>query len=177
MSFDFEDILASAFGRMLVIALFLTSGVWVGSLVGAIAIMAGERRLELEVFLSAPLLLINVWLVLNVAFLAGVLIWIFVADGLGYLSWGVLIGVQSFFVMLGFNFGFRLPPLLECAIAWAVWLTLLAMLETGVWLTCQWRRNVWAREIAALSAENAMILAQQEMMAEAAESPEDADLR
>jgi len=178
MQLDFEDVLASSIGRVMVIFLFFLSGIWLGSLVGGFALMVGARSLpDPEDVFMTPLLLVNVWIVLNVAFLAGMLIWIFVGDGLGCLAWGVLVGVESLFVMLGFTFGFGSPASVDTAIAWAVWLVVLVMLETGVWLVFQWRRSIWARQMAALGAENAMIRAQRDVEVSYPEPSEDVDGR
>ena len=178
MQFDFEDILASSVGRVVAIALFFVCGIWIGSVIGGFALMVGMRDLPAATDVSwAPLLLINLWLVLNVAFLAAMMIWVFVADGLGYLAWGILVGAESLFVLLGHSFGFGSRDFTETLVAWGVWLILLVMLETGVWLVCQWRRNIWARQLAELRAENAMIRAEREQLARETEVPEDTDLR
>ncbi len=107
------------------------------------------------------------------------LIWIFVADGLGYLSWGILVGVESLFVLLGFSFGygvgFSSPA--NMAIAWVLWLVLLAMVETGLWLVFNWRQSIWARNLAELRAENAMAHAERNARNQNPRLPEDGDLR
>jgi hypothetical protein len=183
MQIDFEDILAGSIGRMVVVSLFLVSGIWIGSMIGGFGILLGEEGIDgvldpAVVFLS-PLFLINLWIVLNGFFLAGMLIWIFAADGIGYLSWGILVGVESLFVLLGFSFGYsvKFSSPANMAVAWGVWLLLLAMLETGVWLVCQWRRSIWARQLAALRAENAMIHLERDAKNHSQWSQEDGDLR
>ena len=45
------------------------------------------------------------------------------------------------------------------------WLVLLAMVETGIWLTRQMFMNRWAHRLAALSAENSMRRAERETQA------------
>ncbi len=183
MQIDFEDILAGSIGRIVVVVLFLVSGIWLGSAIGGFAVVVAEEGIfdVLDpglVFLS-PLLLINLWIVLNGFFLAGMLIWIFVADGIGYLSWGIFVGMESLFVMLGFSFGygvgFSSPA--NMAIAWGVWLVLLTMVETGVWLVCQWRQSIWARNLAELRAENAMAHADRDARNHGPRLPEDDNLR
>ncbi len=183
MQIDFEDILAGSIARMMLVSLFLVSGIWLGSAIGGFAVVVAEGGifdvLDPSLVFLSPLLLINLWIVLNGFFLVGMLIWIFVADGLGYLSWGILVGVESLFVMLGFSFGygvgFSSPA--NMVIAWGLWLVLLAMVETGVWLVCYWRRSIWARQLAELRAENAMIRAERDATANDQQSPEDDDLR
>lgn len=183
MQIDIEDVLASSIGRMVSVSLFLVSGIWIGSAVGGFAILFAERgiygiRDPAMVFLS-PLLLINLWIVLNVFFLVGMVIWIFVADGLGYLSWGILVGGESLFVMLGFSFGFDVmfSSLAKMGIAWGIWLVVLSMLETGLWLVFHWRQNLWARRLVELRAENAMIHAERDAAKSRPDPPEDGDLR
>ncbi|RYD47976.1 MAG: hypothetical protein EOP85_04470 [Verrucomicrobiaceae bacterium] len=158
MQLDFEDIMASALGRIVVIALFFASALWVGSIIGGIACYVGHFRhtgppYVLE-FLMSPLLLINFWIVPNVAFLAIMMVYVFVADGIGHVAWGVILGVESLFVMLGW--GLHLNDLRDIAVAWSCWFVLLVMAETGVWLHRQMRINRWAHELAELRAENAM---------------------
>ncbi len=158
MQLDFEDIMASAFGRILVIALFFVSAVWLGSLIGGLACHLGHDRHhglpDPGAIFMAPLLQINLWIVPNVAFLAIMMVYVFVGDGIGHAAWGVIVGFESLFVMLGW--GLHLEEMRDVIIAWSCWLVLLVMAETGVWLHRQMRRNRWAREMMELRAENAM---------------------
>ncbi|MES2439006.1 MAG: hypothetical protein V4584_08060 [Verrucomicrobiota bacterium] len=162
MQLDFEDILSGAFGRIIALFLFIVSAVWVGSLVGGIAWMVGRSGFSqlpsiFDLFMS-PLLLINLWIIPNVALLAIMTSYLLVSDESGHAAWGVIVGFESLFVMLGWCLNFS--GVKDTALAWSCWLVLLVMLETGIWLDRQMRTNRWAREMAQLRAENAMRIAQ-----------------
>ncbi|MEO6474374.1 MAG: hypothetical protein ABIQ96_04580 [Luteolibacter sp.] len=108
----------------------------------------------------SPLLLLNLWIIPNAALIALMWIWHLVNDGIGYVAWGILVGVESLIAMLCFDPDFRGP--MDAPIVFGCWLALLIMVETGVWFVLHWRRNVWAREMFALSAENARRRAERE---------------
>lgn len=178
MRIDFEDILSGAVGRILVLFVFLVSAVWVGSMIGGLAWLAGSHSFgEIptiwELFMS-PLLLINLWLVPNVGFLAIMVTYLLVSDEFGHVAWGVIVGFESLFVMLGWGLNFH--DMKDTTLAWSCWLVLLVMVETGIWLDRQMRTNRWAREMAELSAENALRRAQRAAAA-AEETQEPADLK
>lgn len=181
MQLDFEDVLASSVGRITAIALFFVSAIWAGSWIGGLAVIIGKvsfwggsPHFDLDALIYGPVLLLNVWLIPNVAFLAILLIYVLVSDGMSHVTWGVLVGMESLFLMLGWCLDFADPK--EPIISWSCWLVLLGMVETGVWLHCQMRRNRWVRAMAELSAENAMLRAQRAAMA-AAEPTEDPGLK
>ncbi|GAA5129431.1 hypothetical protein JIN84_03340 [Luteolibacter yonseiensis] len=182
MRLDFEDVLAGSIGRIVLTALFFISALWIGGLIGGLSWMVGmethwdlsDVRGLLEAFYYSPLLLFNVWLIPNIAFLAIMLIWVLVNDGTGHLTWGLILGMESLFVMLGWCLDFDDPK--KAIISWSCWLLLLGMAETGVWLHCQMMRNRWVRAMAELSAENAMLRAQRAAMS-AAEEVEGPDLK
>jgi hypothetical protein len=178
MRFDFEDILSGVLGRILVLFLFLVSATWLGSIIGGLASFTGKDNFGeiptiADLFMS-PLLLINLWIVPNVAFLAIMVTYLLVSDEFGHVAWGVIVGFESLFVMLGW--GLRFHDMKDTTLAWSCWLVLLVMVETGVWLDRQMRTNRWAREMAELSAENAMLRAQRAAAA-AEETQEPADLK
>lgn len=164
MQLDFEDIMTSAVGRILVVFVFFTGAVWLGSIVGGLACHVGFHRHHvvpsmLDLFLS-PLLQVNLWIVPNVAFLAIMTVYLFVSDGIGHAAWGIIVGFESLFVMLGW--GLKFEETKDTVLAWSCWLVLLVMVETGVWLHRQMITNRWAREMAELRAENAMRRAERE---------------
>jgi hypothetical protein len=74
--------------------------------------------------------------------------------------------------MLGEGFG-RSPRV--SLVAWSVWLVLRVMVETGICLTRQMRMSRRARQMAALSAENAMRRAEREALARDGHPAEDAE--
>jgi len=170
MRLDFEDLLAGTIGGITTTTLFFATAVWVGSWIGGLALMIGEVTFldfplapGLEVLIYAPVLLLNLWLIPNVAFLAIMLIYVLFRDGAGHVAWGVTVGVESLFLMLGWCLRFHEPK--ELLIAWSCWLILLGMAEAGIWLHRQMRHNRWVRAMAELSAENAMLRAQRAAMA------------
>jgi hypothetical protein len=181
MQLDFEDVLTSSIGRIIATALFFLSAIWVGSAIGGSARVIGEEVYSysdigelMERVLYSPSQLVNLWLVPNVAFLAIMLIYALINDGIGHVTWGVMVGMESLFLMLGWCLDFEDPK--ESVISWSCWLVLLGMTETGVWLHCQMRRNRWVRAMAELSAENAMLRAQRAAIS-AAGPDEETDLK
>lgn len=95
---------------------------------------------------------------------------LFVTDHTGYAAWGTIVGLESILALLGTNY--RYEPASVLVVAALCWLILLVMLEAGVWLIRHMRMNRWVRELAALSAENAMQRAERE---ESARKPADAE--
>lgn len=156
MQLDIEDILTHGIGRLLQTILFFGSAIWLGSLIGGVAILAVQGGFpdfrDFEELLLSPLLLLNMWMILNVAFLAAMMILILVKDGLDYVPWGIIMGGESLFVMLGWDLDFFKP--VQAAISWACWLVLLGMAETGVWVIRQWRRQIQIQQIIELKADN-----------------------
>ena len=183
MQFDVEDVLAGAFGRIILLFLFLVSGIWAGSVIGGLAwffgtwdLSPGELLSVPSVLWESPGLLINLWIIPNAGLLAVGIVILLVSESYGFVAWGMIVGFESLFVMLGQGFDW---PLRVCLVAWSGWLVILAMVETGIWLVRQMRMNRWAHQMAALSAENAMRRAEPEAMARdghPAENAEDAGL-
>ena len=168
---------------MLVLMIFIASSIWVGSVIGGLAWLLanaghGSSPNDLLEVLASPLLLINLWIIPNVAFLAVAVTILMIHGNFSYLFWGILVGVESLFVMLGETFGFDhafgYHSTLKTVLVWFGWLILIVMAETGIWLFRNMRMNRWAQEMAALSAENAMRRAEREAAME--EDPSDAGL-
>lgn len=166
MQLDIEDVLSGVFGRISSHALYLLSAIWIGSMIGGSAILAGEWLYSPRSFHGlgwvwvSPYLLFNMGIVLNAAFLGFITIYVMHSDNSGFAVWGVVVGVESLFAMFGINFH-PLPALYQVA-SWGAWLVLLTMAETGVWLIRNARMNRWAREMMELSAENALRRAERE---------------
>ena len=177
MQFDFEDVLAGTFGRIILLFLFILSATWVGSVIGGLAWFAGTWDLSPGELLSVPALLwegptllINLWIIPNTGLLAVAIVILLVSESYGFAAWGMIVGFESLFVMLGG--GFDGSPRVSL-VAWSAWLVLLVMVETGIWLVRQMRVNRWAYQMAALSAENAMRRAEREAMARAGDQADD----
>ncbi|MES2921320.1 MAG: hypothetical protein V4819_07230 [Verrucomicrobiota bacterium] len=160
MQLDIEDILANAFGRIVRQCLLFASAVWIGSMVGGLALVIGigghswhDALMNLNRVWASPLLLGTAWMVPNIIPLLGGLGYFVVSESAGFKAWGVVAALESFFVMAGWAMELKDP--ISIAIAWGAWLVLLVMLETGVWLIWQMLRNRWARQLALLEMENA----------------------
>jgi hypothetical protein len=117
---------------------------------------------------------INLWIVPNVAFLAIMTVYLFVFDGIVHVAWGITVGFESLFLMLGWCLHFEETK--DMLLAWGCWLVLLVMAEAGIWLHRQMMTNRWARGMAELRAENAMIRAEREALAaRGSEEPTESD--
>jgi hypothetical protein len=172
MQLDFEDVFAGAFGRVILLFLFLLSAIWGGCIVGCMARTIGEISLStlslntlfhlLKDLLQSPLHLINLWIVPNVGILAIAVVVLFVSESYGYGAWGIILGFESLFFMLGSGYSHWGS---SQWLAWVSWGILLTMVGTGIWLVRQMRTNRWARAMAELSAENAMRRAERETQA------------
>lgn len=161
MQIDLEDILAGTFGRIVAAFFFAISAAWVGSVIGGVAVMVGEYchaplllMRELLGVWASPRFLVNIYLIPNLVLLAVAAGVLFATDRLGLVGWGILVAMESLFVMFGLDHHYLSGG--EIAAAWSVWLVLLIMAETGIWLIRGMLRNRWARGLAALNAENAM---------------------
>ena len=169
MQFDIEDALAGTFGRINLLFLFMLSATWAGSIIGGLAwyvgtwdLSPGELLSVASVLWEGPAMLINLWIVPNAGLLAIGIVILLVSESYGFAAWGIIVGFESLFVMLGHGFD-RSPRV--SLVAWSAWLVLLVMVETGIWLAHQMRRNRWVHQLAALSAENAMRRAEREALA------------
>jgi hypothetical protein len=178
MQFDFEDVLAGAFGRIILLVFFMLSAAWLGSIIGGLAWFIGNWDLSAGYLVSefptpweCPELLLSDWMIPNIALLGAGIAILFVTDHLGYAAWGIFVGLESAFAMLGT--GYRYISAGELVLVSLAWLVLLAMVETGIWLIRQMRTNRWVYHLAALSAENAMRRAEREAPARAGDRADD----
>lgn len=160
MQIDIEDILAGTFGRILRQCLLFASAVWVGSMVGGLALVAGicviswdDGMMQLPLVWASPVLLGSQWLVLNAVVLLGGLGYFLISEDAGFAGWGILAGLQSLFVVLGWSMDLEISR--SIVVCWISWLVLLVMMEAGVLLIWQMLRNRWARQLALLEIENA----------------------
>ncbi len=167
MQLDIEDIIAGAVGSVVGRFLLFVAAVWTGCSVAVVAMVLGatvEHGLALHALgwvLASPLLLFSVWALLNIPFLLISLIRYIRGEGDGYLTLGIVIGVEALCVMLGWGKDFMKGgwPL---AAAWAAMLVLLVMIGAGIWLLRQYCINSWAQHIGMLRAENARKRAERE---------------
>ena len=178
MQIDLEDILASTFGRVVVQAFLFASAVWVGCVLGALALVAGGCGTSWHDALgwlanvwASPLLLFSAWLFPNIVVLAGGVGYFLISENAGFKAWGVVVALESFFVMAGWSM--ELKTAWPIAIAWVSWLVLLGMVETGVWLVHRTLAKRWARELAVLNMENARRRAEKEVAERLRMSKED----
>jgi len=170
MRLDVEDVLAGEFGRFFRILLFVLSACWVGSMIGGLAwffgtwdLTPGNLVFALAALWSGPALLMSDWMIPNFGLLVLGITILFVTDHTGYAAWGTIVGVESVFALLGTNYQHK--PARVLVVAALSWLVLLVMVETGIWLIRHMRMNRWVRELAELSAENAMQRAEREKSA------------
>jgi hypothetical protein len=168
MNLDVTDIFASAIGGVFGRAVLFIVAIWLGCCIGGAGIVAGSMadagswRVNTLLWLWAgPLLLFSSWAFLNIPFLLYYLMRFVRSEGDSYLTWGVVIAVESLVVMLGWVKSF-VSGWLPMSIAWATWLVLLMMLGTGIWLVRQHLINLWARDLAMLRAVNAQQRAERE---------------
>jgi hypothetical protein len=167
MQLDVEDVLAGAVGSVFGRFILFVVAVWLGCTVGWTAMMAGtvaEGTFEvndLKWFWTAPLMLISSWAVLNVPFLLFSLMRFIRSEGDDYLTWGVVIAVESLAVMVAWV-GDSVEGWLPLTVAWAAWLMFSIMLGTGIWLLRQHLINCWARDLGMLRAANAQRRAERE---------------
>ena len=177
MRLDVEDVLAGEFGRFFSILLFVLSACWVGSMIGGLAwffgtwdLTPGDLVFALAALWTGPALLISDWMIPNFGLLVLAITILFVTDHTGYAAWGTIVGFESVIALLGTRYQYK--PASVLVVAALCWLVLLVMVETGVWLVRHMRMNRWVRELAALSAENAMQRAERE---ESARVPADGE--
>ncbi len=159
MSYDPADVLGGAIGCFSKRLFLFVSSVWLGSIIGALSMMAAGfasgKGLDPEatyLVFVAPVLLLNPWLLLNAATVVIGFAYFILSGGAGYRSWMILAALVS----VGVNLG-GLPAMsskwLPRLAGWGTWLILLGMLATGVWLLWQHFINRWALHMAAVRAE------------------------
>ncbi len=168
MNLDVEDIFAAAIGGVFGRLVLFIVAIWLGCCIGGAGIVAGSMadagtwRVNSILWLWAgPLLLFSAWAFLNIPILFYLLVRFVRGEGDSYFTWGLVIALDSLVVMLGWVQSF-VNGWLPMSIAWATWLVLLVMLETGIWLIRQYLINLWARDLAMLRAANAQQRAQRE---------------
>ena len=163
MKIDFGDLFASGFGLVIRQIFLFFLAIWVGCAIAAISWIAGDivrfSRFDPRdcwIILASPLLLLSVWLLPNLIFLAitGCRLVIY-SESTGFRTWAALIGGETLFSMPAVTRELRgaWPAL---ATAWLCCLILIAMVCTALWFFHQWQINRWAGELAMLKSENAM---------------------
>lgn len=167
MQLDPEDVFAGTFGRIALRFLIFVSAVWIGSMVGGTALAIGNswgswRNALDDVYWiwASPAFLASSWLILNAFVLLGGLAYFMISESDGFLAWGILAGLESFFVVVAW--ASDLDKMASIILAWVSWLLLLTMLETGVCLIRQMLTNRWARQLAILNMENSIKNAERE---------------
>jgi hypothetical protein len=167
MQLDPEDVFAGTFGRIALRFLLFVSAVWIGSMVGGAALAIGSSLDSWRSALSdiywiwaSPAFLVSTWLILNAFVLLGGLAYFMISESDGILAWGILAGLESFFVVAAW--ASELDKMESILLAWISWLVLLVMIETGVWLIRQMLTNRWARQLAILNMENSRNNAERE---------------
>ena len=161
MELDVEDVVVGAFSSMLgrlvlfgMALLFACVPVGCGVVAGKMVAAMGYSSGMLEFLPFLPLFLIfNSWAILNIPFLLIYLIRFARSEGDGYVEFGIVMGVESLVVMTGCTSGFAWG--LNWVAAWIVWLLVLIMAATGIWLIRQYFMNRWAQQLGILRAENA----------------------
>jgi hypothetical protein len=168
MNVDPQDVMVGAFGRIAQQAMLFFAAVWIGSMAGGFALACGlgvgsftEALKFLPKVLMGPGLLLNSWIALNSVVLLGGAAYFILSEDAGFKAWGILAGVESLFVMLGYTFW--LKGIFQISVAWSVWFALLVMMETGVWLIRQMLVDRWAHELATVQMQNAQRRAQNEI--------------
>lgn len=161
MNLDVEDIFAGTLGSIILkIFLFLLC-MWIGSTIGAIALVVGgiiehgswHASGSFSSIWFTPLLGFRGWGLLNLPFLLCTFVFFVVTDHPGYRAWGIFTGAESLAVMVGWAHE-TFDEWLPLVGTWTTWIILLGMFETGVWLIYQMRVNDWAHEIGLLRMQN-----------------------
>jgi hypothetical protein len=159
MKIDFGDVFASGIGWLLKQLFFFTGSIWLGCSMGGAALIAGQlsggRRADFELLLASPVLLLSLWLIPNLLFLAAAIYWFVRNETHTPLACGILISVEALVAVAGWVGALR-GGWLPVTVAWVTCIVLIVMMATGLWFLRQWQMNRWAGEIAALKAENAM---------------------
>lgn len=160
MAWDVEDVIGSAVASVVGRCLLFAAAVWLGSTLGSAAIVTGRivetgswSADDLRWIWLSPLLLLTTWALINIPCLIILLERYLRSDWDGYLLWGIVVALESLMVMAGW-LGALVEGWLPALVAWAAWLTLLAMGGTGLWLIRQHFINCWARDLGILRIEN-----------------------
>lgn len=159
MKIDFGDVFASGIGWLLKQLFLFTGSIWLGCSMGGTALIAGQlsaqRSADFELLFASPLLLLSLWLIPNLLFLAAAIYWFVRNETHTPLACGILISVEAVVAVAGWVKVFD-GEWLPVTVAWVTCVVLIVMMATGLWFFRQWQINRWAVEIAALKAENAM---------------------
>jgi hypothetical protein len=158
VKYEADDLIAWLFDRQLSMFQFFASALWVGSMASGLALCVPFFfQLKFGMFFLVPLspmLLFNILIVPNAALLALMCARYLTNDGLGFFAWGMLVAAESVFALL--SVAEELRSVHEGVLVLICWLVILTMVETGVWLIYQWRKNIWVRNLFEISAENSM---------------------
>lgn len=169
MNIDVEDVIAGALGSIIGRVILFALAVWLGCTLGGMSLIVGtivqEGTWKLgEVYQwlwASPVLIFSQWGFLNFPFLMFSFIYFIFSEGAAHKAWGIILGVESLMVMLGWC-KYPMQSGWPIASAWLTWAIILGMVETGVWLLHQHRVNTWAREMGMLRSEIAQRRAEQE---------------
>jgi len=160
MNIDVEDVLAGALSSIIGRAILFVFAMWLGCTIGGMSLIVGmivqEGTWQLggvyQWLWASPMLLFSQWGFLNFPFLIFAFIYFIRSENAGYRAWGIILGVESLMVMLGWC-KYPMQPGWPIVSAWLTWALVLAMVETGVWLLYQHQVNIWAREMGMLRSE------------------------
>jgi len=158
MKIDFGDVFASGIGWLVKQLLLFLLAIWTGCTTAAVALSIGSfacgQGVDFGLILVSPLLLLSLWLIPNLCFLAAAIYWFIRNETSSYTAWAVLATVETFICLAGW--AKDLDDGLGIGVAWGSSLVLLGMMGTGLWFIRQWHLNRWAGEMAMLKSENAM---------------------
>jgi len=147
--------------------LLFVAAVWLGSFLGVAALAAGMAvggvhftMDSVWLLFISPAFLLTHWMWVNGIILFSGLLYFLRAEVVGVMAWGMIAGLESLVVMLGWMDEF--PSMVGAAVGWGAWLVFLGMMGTALWFFRQWMLNRWAAELAVLHAENATRRADQE---------------
>jgi hypothetical protein len=168
VSYDPVDIWGGALGSIFKQLLLFVSAVWVGCLIGGIALLPGSLIVSgtvserfLKMILISPMFLFSLWGAFNVLLLLGALAFFIRSENASYGAWMIFAGIESLIVMLGWAKDF--PGWLAQSAMWVSWVITLSMAVAGVLLLRQWQSNRFAHHLAVIAAENAAKRAAKEM--------------
>jgi hypothetical protein len=157
MSYDPVDVWGGALAAIFRRAFLFAAAVWAGTLLGGMALAAGNLAaggfLEhgLQLIFASPLLLVSLWGIPNLFVLLVGVVFFVRSENAAYAAWIILAGIESLVVMLGWagDFSGWWPR----TAAWASWVVLLTMAAAGVFVLRQWQINRWALHMARVEAE------------------------
>ena len=158
MEIDTGDIFTSVLCSIAAKFCIFASAVWIGCALGAVAIMLPYMLVvnrwdsEMLAFIVAsPTEIFGPSALLNIPFLTFSTMYFVFGENAGYRAWGTVVGVESLVVVSG-SAGYYFNSWLWIGGTWILWIVLLIIFETGVWLFYQSGVNQWAREIGVVRA-------------------------